>query len=248
MEILTTNNVTVLDPNSMSYSVVHTDGCFVRPRKHHCACVMGNMMISIGGQLENGNYIEDAIGLDLFTYSWTNLPIKNSFGAFSHGACCYVAAPFCTFNRHKLSASAQADQLLSGVYVFGGKGKKGYLPNQLYYLLPGPGLDSKLMLDNKPIRQAGLPPSRRVGHTMTYLPINKSILIAGGRNDEECGSMDTPYLNDIFLFLLDQKVWIQVKYTPWSERLSRVANHSSCLITDWRNYEKTIIFGGIEYN
>jgi hypothetical protein len=38
---------------------------------------------------------------------------------------------------------------------------------------------------------------------MSFLPANLALLIVGGRNDEMCKNMNTPYLNDIHLFLLD---------------------------------------------
>ena len=47
------------------------------------------------------------------------------------------------------------------------------------------------------------------------------------------------------MFLLDQKSWITVKYTPFSEKLYRLGNQSMCTMTDAENFEKTIIFGGI---
>jgi len=39
-----------------------------------------------------------------------------------------------------------------------------------------------------------------------------------------------PFLDDIFLFVLDLKAWIQVKYLKNSLRLSRIANHSTTLV------------------
>ena len=59
----------------------------------------------------------------------------------------------------------------------------------------------------------GAPPVARFGHTMSYLPCNNSIVIAGGRNDSMSSTNMTPFLNDIVLFLLDQKVWLNVKYS-----------------------------------
>ena len=49
----------------------------------------------------------------------------------------------------------------------------------------------------------GQPPAARFGHTMCYLPCNNSIAIAGGRNDGMSATNMTPFLNDIYLFLLD---------------------------------------------
>ena len=66
--------------------------------------------------------------------------------------------------------------------------------------------------DFVPVKNSGIAPCARYGHQMSYLPVSCAILITGGRNDELCGSQVTPFLNDIFLFLLDQKAWLKVKY------------------------------------
>ena len=47
---------------------------------------------------------------------------------------------------------------------------------------------------------------------MDYLPCNNSILVAGGRNDSLSQQNMTPFLNDLVLFLLDQKVWLHVMH------------------------------------
>ena len=70
----------------------------------------------------------------------------------------------------------------------------------------------------------------------------------GGRNDEECQGMSTPFLDDMHLFLLDQKAWISVKHTPFSQRLYNMGNHSAAVMCNAEDYEKTIIFGGITYS
>ena len=82
---------------------------------------------------------------------------------------------------------------------------------------------------------------------MTFLPINQALLIVGGRNDKECKNMSTPFLDDIHLFLLDQKAWVSVKYTPFSQRLYRLGNHSMATMSDGDRYEKTVVFGGITH-
>jgi hypothetical protein len=97
------------------------------------------------------------------------------------------------------------------------------------------------------LKQQGQPPSKRFGHSMSHLACNNALLVVGGRNDELLNST-TPFLNDVHLFLLDQKAWIQVKYTPFSERLLHLGNHSSCVLTNSHSFEKTVIFGGITYS
>lgn len=54
---------------------------------------------------------------------------------------------------------------------------------------------------------AGRPPCPRIGHSMNFLPITKSIIIVGGRNDELCKGLDTPYLNDVYIFSLELNYW-----------------------------------------
>ena len=92
----------------------------------------------------------------------------------------------------------------------------------------------------------GTPPCPRFGHTMEYLPVNNAILIAGGRNDDMSATNTTPFLNDLTLFLLDQKVWLSVKLSVFSEQLSFIGNHCMSLVCDDESYEKVLIFGGIQ--
>ena len=83
---------------------------------------------------------------------------------------------------------------------------------------------------------------------MTFLPLNQALLIVGGRNDEVCKNLGTPFLEDIHLFLLDQKAWVSVKYTPFSQRLFRLGNHCMATMSDQETFEKTIVFGGITHS
>jgi len=80
---------------------------------------------------------------------------------------------------------------------------------------------------------------------MSYLPINNCLIVVGGRNDLLCKNKQIPFLDDMFLFLLDQKSWLQVKYIPKSQQICMIGNHSMTVFTDGENYEKIIIFGGI---
>ena len=90
-----------------------------------------------------------------------------------------------------------------------------------------------------------MPPVARFGHTMSYLPCNNSILIAGGRNDSLSSQNLTPFLNDLVLFMLDQKVWLNVKYSVNSDKIEHIGNHSMAVVSDNETYEKVLIFGGI---
>lgn len=49
----------------------------------------------------------------------------------------------------------------------------------------------------------------------------------------------------MFIFLLDQKSWLEVKYIPNSLKLCKIGNHSMTVMSDGESFEKVIIFGGI---
>ena len=55
----------------------------------------------------------------------------------------------------------------------------------------------------------------------------------------------TPFLNDLVLFMLDQKVWLNVKYSVNSDRIAHMGNHCMGVVSDNESYEKVLIFGGI---
>ena len=98
------------------------------------------------------------------------------------------------------------------------------------------------------IKSSGAGPVARFGHSMGYLPTNNGIFICGGRNDEMCKVNATPFLDDIFVFLLDQKVWLNVKHTLVSEKIDFMGNQCMTVVTDGNDYENIIVFGGIANN
>jgi len=55
----------------------------------------------------------------------------------------------------------------------------------------------------------------------------------------------TPFLNDITMLMLDQKVWLTVKYSVNSDKIDYLGNHCMSVVSDFENYEKVLIFGGI---
>jgi hypothetical protein len=139
----------------------------------------------------------------------------------------------------------KSEAILDGVYFFGGKNEKGELLNDLKLYKPNM-VDGKVIHgDFVKIKVGGNAPCPRFGHTMGYLPLNRSIFVVGGRNDAMCATTGTPFLNDIYLFLLDQKMWLNVKLSVTSDNLDFVGNHCMTVVTDGDSYEKIIVFGGI---
>jgi hypothetical protein len=80
---------------------------------------------------------------------------------------------------------------------------------------------------------------------MSFLPVSCAIIICGGRNDTSHKVNFTSLLNDIYLFLIDQKVWIKVKYSFDSHKLDYFCNQSVSVVTDGVYQEQVIIFGGL---
>ena len=138
-----------------------------------------------------------------------------------------------------------SDTILDGIYYFGGKNSKGDLLTRLKYLKPTMSDEKVTGVEWVKVKQQGNPPCGRTGHSMSYLPINQCLVVAGGRNDMECNSTNIPFLDDIHLFLLDQKAWVRVKYIPKSQKLCMLGNHSMTVASDGQTYEKIFIFGGI---
>ncbi len=119
------------------------------------------------------------------------------------------------------------------------------LPNNLRYFKPVI-VDKKVVHGEfQNIKTGGTAPCARFGHTMSFLPVNNALLVVGGRNDSLCKVNITPLLNDLHLFLLDQKVWIRVKYSFNSDRIENIGNHCMSVISDGQSYEKILLFGGI---
>lgn len=139
----------------------------------------------------------------------------------------------------------KSDAVVEGIYFFGGKNAKGEPQNKLKLFKPAT-IDGKVVHGEfVNIRVSGSAPAARFGHTMGYLPTNNSLFIMGGRNDEMNKVNSTPFLNDIFVFLLDQKFWLKVKSTQTAESVDYIGNHCMQVVTDGDTYEKIIVFGGI---
>jgi hypothetical protein len=96
------------------------------------------------------------------------------------------------------------------VYLFGGRDKSGLVKNDLKLIKPYVKNGKVYAVEWPTIQQLGKPPCPRIGHTMNFLPINNALIVAGGRNDVLCKGLTTPFLDDLHVFLLDQKCWLRV--------------------------------------
>ena len=66
---------------------------------------------------------------------------------------------------------------------------------------------------------------------MLYLPSCSGVVVVGGRNDHECKNLNIPFLDDMHIFMLDQRAWVRIKYIPKSKKLCRISQHSMCALT-----------------
>ena len=87
-----------------------------------------------------------------------------------------------------------SDAILEGIYFFGGRSQKGELCNKLRFLKPVVQDGKVVNAEWQKIKQQGFPPCGRTGHTMSFLPCNQCLIIAGGRNDQQCNSKVNPFL------------------------------------------------------
>ena len=80
---------------------------------------------------------------------------------------------------------------------------------------------------------------------MVYMPLKHAIIIVGGRNDELCKGMTSPFLNDIWVFAFDFQVWVEVKSNNGGAPIDKLGNHGMCLVTEGERVERLVIFGGV---
>jgi hypothetical protein len=141
-------------------------------------------MLVCGGQKENGNLVNEMISLNMDTFEWLAINIKQeNITEFTQAGCCAVSLT--PAKRAELTQRGGANEAreppLEGVFYFGGKSSTGECLNKLRFFKP-------VLVDNKiahgdftPIKIIGNPPTARFGHTMSYLPAANAILITGGK-------------------------------------------------------------------
>lgn len=84
---------------------------------------------------------------------------------------------------------------------------------------------------------------------MTYLQVNNALVVIGGRNDELCKGLVTPFLNDIYIYSLHQHTWQQVLLTDpiaasSDNAINKLCNHSAALVESTSS-DKLLILGGV---
>lgn len=141
--------------------------------------------------------------------------------------------------------------------MFGGVNEKGELQGTLrnLKLFSQDGIvkySEWLKVDNA---MSGQPPCPRIGHTLNYLPSNKLLVVAGGRNDTLAKGQPSPFLNDLYVYnlgvSLDKQQWYRVTLSDTlgnkdQELLNKVCNHTAAVWSDREHFDKLIILGGVQ--
>ena len=122
------------------------------------------------------------------------------------------------------------------VYVFGGINELGQGTN-LMRVYTYTDVWKVTVLKTK-----GQPPCNRHACGMKYIPITESIAVFGGSKGPDQDSLTQIYLNDLYLFKIDQLVWIRITYDN-----NGVEERSNFCMEAYDN--DLIIFGGLnKYN
>ena len=157
------------------------------------------------------------LGLNLQTFKWVPLSVEGDDpGKIIHGQCCVVIHPERankkTFSLFKNPSEMKYKQFSrikhEGVYFFGGRREDGFSSNNLHILRVGIRPLQWFQPEYK-----GIAPSPRYGHTMNYFEAMNCLVVFGGRNDtllERHMKKDENFLNDLWLFNLEQMSWQKV--------------------------------------
>ena len=137
--------------------------------------------------------------------------------------------------KHIREAEKDQDLVMEGWYMFGGLTDQNDITNDLYILkIENSGLKIEW---EKVDDYNGIPPCERCHHFMQYCDFNNSIVIHGGRNDNN--SSDS-VLNDLFYLQVDTLTWIKVKFNGEGKESTPRFSHA------WAIYDsKILIFGGV---
>jgi hypothetical protein len=94
-------------------------------------------MFVFGGCIQNNSITGDMLSLDVQYYEWSRVMLKGTIKVdpFMQAQCCSVIVPQKSpSSLEKKELKRQSDQVLEGIYFFGGRNAKGELLNKLYWL------------------------------------------------------------------------------------------------------------------
>ena len=220
---------------------------FLKYRRNHVACLVGQQMFIHGGVDEYGEYLDDSYLLNLLgSYRW----FKASTIAYGqtpklgYHSCCLVC-PLDIQKNPKFSVYRFPEITITsinkintqikekGIYIFGGKRSDLKDPsNKLWLLKIG-----RKPLEWTEIKAKGKPPCPRYLCSMNYYEKGNFIIIHGGKTKS---LRNENILKDTYLFELFRFEWIRVKYGCFKSLVRPRFSHAAVIYKD-----KLIIFGGV---
>ena len=235
-----------IDNNSWTSPQLNTT-MFLKLRRNHVACLVGQQMFIHGGVDEYGEYLDDSYLLNLpGIYRW----FKASTIAYGqtpklgYHSCCLVC-PMEIQKNPKFSVYRFPEITITsinrintqikekGIYFFGGKRSDLKDPsNKLWLLKIG-----RKPLEWTEIKAKGKPPCPRYLCSMNYYENGNFIIIHGGKTKS---LRNENILKDTYLFELFRFEWIRVKYGCFESLVRPRFSHAAVIYKD-----KLIIFGGV---
>ena len=216
---------------------------YLRLRKHHIACLIGQHMFIHGGIGDNGEYLNDCYLLQMNPLKWkeakVSLYCEHPYLAM-HACALVLTEDIRTnnkFNVYKYPEVSPSKKVFSrikekGLYVFGGKSKDECKPNNMLRVLRvGRKPLEWVTLDTK-----GEAPSPRYMCSLNYYEEGNYVVVYGGRNDLEDKSSA---FNDMYVFELYRLEWLRVVFCDKVKALNRY-NHGAVV-----SGKHLIVFGGM---
>ena len=220
---------------------------YLKLRRNHVACLIGQQMFIHGGIDEEGQYLDDSFLLSLGNnYKWNKAKINNfkkhfRFPKLAFHSCCLVV-PFeiqkhPRFNIYKFPeipiGSLNTRIREKGIYIFGGKKSELKDPsNKMWVLKIG-----KKYLEWVEIISKGKPPCPRYLFSMNFYEKGNFLIIHGGKTK----SLKTEQiLKDTYLFELYRFEWIKVLHGCFDNIVKPRFSHAGII-----HNKRLIIFGGV---
>ena len=232
-----------IDNNTWTLGQLNTS-MFLKLRRNHVACLVGQQMFIHGGVDEYGEYLDDSYLLNLTnTYRWFKTSIL-SFGPLpklGYHSCCLVAPSdlqknpkFSIYKFPELTLSPINTQIREkGIYLFGGKRSDLKDPSNKMWLLK----IGRKPLELSEIKTKGKPPCPRYLCSMNYYEEGNFIIIHGGKTKS---LRSENILKDTYLFELLKFQWVRVIYGCFESIIKPRFSHAGVIYQ-----KKLIIFGGV---
>ena len=220
---------------------------FLKLRRNHVACLVGQQMFVHGGIDEEGEYLDDSFLLSLGNnYQWTKAKIINmrkraSFPKLAFHSCCLVVPyemqihpRFSIYKLPEVPIGTNNSRIREkGIYIFGGKKSELKDPcNKMWVLKIG-----KKYLEWMEIISKGKPPCPRYLFSMNFYEKGNYIIIHGGKTKS---LKNEQILKDTYLFELLRFEWIRVIHGCFDSIVKPRFSHSAVIYN-----KRLIIFGGV---